>query len=72
MAQWFGPKLFGYGVGPKSWQGWAASAVVLGIALGSRYVSPQDFGMAEWVKPAVLTAVILGYIVLASLTYEPD
>jgi hypothetical protein len=30
---WFGPKEIGYGVGPKTWQGWAATvAFGLGFA----------------------------------------
>lgn len=28
---WFGPKLIGWGIGPRSWEGW----VVLGVAIAA-------------------------------------
>jgi hypothetical protein len=33
---WFGPKRVGYGIGPRTWQGWAITLVVTAviIALG--------------------------------------
>lgn len=31
---WFGPKRFGYGLGPRSWKGWTATAVFVVLILG--------------------------------------
>ena len=33
MAGWFGPKRNGYGIGPRGWQGWLATALLLGGAV---------------------------------------
>jgi len=30
---WFGPKTFGYGYGPKTWQGWLVIAVLVLFAI---------------------------------------
>ena len=37
-AKWFGPKLFGVEVSPRTWQGWLAIGVCLGLlVLIARY-----------------------------------
>ena len=33
---WFGPKRFGWGVGPRSWQGWLVTAVLIGVIFAVR------------------------------------
>jgi len=34
---WFGPKRFGWGIGPRTWQGWAVTVVVAAaFVVGSR------------------------------------
>ena len=30
---WFGPKRIGWGVGPRTWQGWLVTAAVIGVIL---------------------------------------
>ena len=72
MAQWFGPKLVGYGVGPRSWQGWLATAIVLAVVIGSRFIPYAALGWPHWVKPAIPGVAILIYLGLTYLTYEPD
>ena len=34
-AGWFGPKRFGFGIGPASWQGWLVMLVFVGGAVGA-------------------------------------
>jgi hypothetical protein len=72
MAQWFGPRTIGYGIGPRSWQGWLATAIFLAVLIGSRFVRPESFGLPHWIRPLGVSVVALGYLVLAFLTYEPD
>jgi len=31
---WFGPKRFGYGISPKTWQGWLIVAVFVAVVTG--------------------------------------
>jgi hypothetical protein len=53
---WFGPKLIGYGFGPRSWQGWLATGVVLVVVVGSRFVQPETYGLPHWARPALVLA----------------
>jgi hypothetical protein len=73
MAGWFGPKRFGYGIGPRGWQGWLAILLLLGGAISdAKFFHPQAFGLPIWTRPA--SAVLLGLCFLAViwLKYEPD
>lgn len=72
MAQWFGPKVIGYGVGPRSWQGWLATAIFLAVAIGSRFIRFEAYGLPHWTKMAILTGAVAIYIALTIFTYEPD
>jgi len=36
---WFGPKRFGWGVGPRSWQGWLVTAAVIVVILVIRQLT---------------------------------
>lgn len=36
---WFGPKRFGWGLSPKTWQGWVSVLVYAGLMIGSSVVS---------------------------------
>ena len=41
MASWFGPKRNGYGIGPRNWQGWLASVLLIGGAvLDAKFFRP--------------------------------
>jgi hypothetical protein len=31
---WFGRRHIGFGVGPRTWQGWLVTAIYIGLALG--------------------------------------
>ena len=63
---WFGPKEFGYGVSPKSWEGWAATVVfVLALVGWTRLL--HDVHPWLWVGYATLALLFVGVI---ALTYE--
>lgn len=62
---WFGPKAFGWGLRPVSWQGWLLTAVLVGgVAL-------TIFGLHRTSRAAALGAVageLAVYLVVAFLT----
>jgi hypothetical protein len=73
MAQWFGPKEVGYGIGPRSWQGWAVTAVTLAAILALRFFfHPEALGLPVWSKPAATGAIAVIFLLLAFLNYEDD
>jgi hypothetical protein len=65
---WFGPKVFGWGASPASWQGWVATGVFV-LAMGATgLVQPGD-SLAAWIARGVVLAVFLGVI---AVTYRSD
>jgi hypothetical protein len=57
---WFGPKRFGYGYGPRSWQGWVVSAVlVLFVILVATVTKGHMPGMLIGVIPAIAVPFII-------------
>lgn len=72
MAQWFGPKTIGVGVGPRSWQGWLVTVIFLAAIVLSRFVRPEFFGLTHWTRAAFIGVLGLGCLALVVLTYEND
>ena len=65
---WFGPKAFGWGASPETWEGWLATAVFV-LAMGATaWVQPGD-GVAAWIARGVVLATYLGVI---AATYRSD
>jgi len=63
---WFGPKLFGWGASPASWQGWVATLVFV-VAMGlAGMLFPGDTSVA-WISRGVVLAV---YLAVVALTYS--
>lgn len=69
---WFGPKLIGYGVGPRSWEGWALTTLVAVAALATRWVPWQRLGLPRWAETAYLPLVFAAYLAVVWATYDPD
>lgn len=40
---WFGPKKFGYGWSPRSWEGWLVTAAAVAASIGLSVVFPRQF-----------------------------
>jgi len=72
LKGWFGPKLVGYGFGPRSWQGWLATVMLAAAFIGSRFVRPETYGLPHWVRPVLLGGGLLVYLALAFATYDAD
>jgi hypothetical protein len=71
MARWFGPKISGFGVGPKGWQGWAVTALFLGAMFSIRYIV-GGLGLPHWTEPAAILSILACYLALAYFKYEND
>ena len=64
---WFGPKAYGFGLGPKTWQGWLAIIIyaVLMIAIAkSKY-----FSLGLKLGALAIVTATLGLVVY--FTYRP-
>ena len=72
MARWFGPKRFGYGVGPRSWQGWAATAVFVLATIGSVQIPYEALGLPHWTRTAGFGVLLILFLLVVWLKYEPD
>jgi hypothetical protein len=57
---WFGPKRFGYGYGPRTWQGWVVTAVlVLFVILVATLTKGHMPGMLIGIIPAIAVPFII-------------
>lgn len=65
---WFGPKLYGWGISPRTWQGWLAVALyILSVAL-----IVQSASISHSAKSTLIIATTLCLVVLAIVTYSSD
>jgi hypothetical protein len=69
---WFGRKQVGYGIGPRSWEGWLFSAVIVAALVGQRWFHPEQFGLPVWLRPASAIAIALVFLLVMFLTYDDD
>lgn len=72
---WFGPKRFGIGASPRSWQGWAVTlGLILVLAALMRWARPviaETFGLAMPVASGAIVAVWLAvFLGIIALTYD--
>ena len=72
MPRWFGPKLYGYGVAPRSWQGWLATAILIAALPGSRFIQWEAFGLPHWSRAVFVLLAVFAYLGLAMATYQSD
>jgi hypothetical protein len=66
---WFGPKVFGWGASPASWEGWLATLVFVVAFIGvSLLIQPTNSAPA-WIVRGVVLAAYLGGV---AITYRSD
>lgn len=63
---WFGPKRIGYGISPRTWQGWLATLIFAAAFAGIARFTER--GVWMWAELAI---VALLYGVTIALTYDP-
>ncbi len=65
---WFGPKRIGFGVGPRSWEGWAVSVLLLvAVALTARFVAPALADALDAPRALVVGVCISALVALYGL-----
>lgn len=64
---WFGPKRFGWGVSPASWEGWAATGLVILAMVVTANLFREEARV--W---ALMLAEIAVYLVVVNLTYDKN
>jgi hypothetical protein len=67
VAGWFGPKRYGWGFTPISWQGWVLTGVYVGVvfALATLVAASQP-----WIFWTLLVAATVAYFLVAFLTRQ--
>ena len=64
---WFGPKTYGWGATPTSWEGWLATAVMVVALLSPSLMFASD-STSAWISRGV---VLIVYLAVVILTYRP-
>ena len=72
---WFGPKRIGWGVTPRSWQGWAVTLVLLAaFAAAMRWVRPAIAEATGLSLPMATGCLVVAYLAIMAgviaLTYD--
>lgn len=57
---WFGPKRFGYGYGPRTWQGYLVTAVLAAFAVIVGVVSK---GHSPLILVAIIPLIVVPFII---------
>jgi hypothetical protein len=65
---WFGRKRFGWGIGPKSWQGWMAILVYCLLMIGSS--AALRHGPHQTWDIAIKIIITGAFFTLMGLTYD--
>lgn len=62
---WFGPKRIGWGISPKSWQGWATIAIYCVLMMASvRVIDPAAHRDLDIAIRVVLTVAFFAILLL--------
>lgn len=59
---WFGPKRFGYGYGPRTWQGWVTLAVLVAFLI---IVASITHGRSPLMAVAVVLVIAVPLVIMA-------
>ncbi len=67
-TRWFGPRRIGFGIGPRAWQGWAATAVLIVATFAVGYAVDLD----EMTRRLLHAAILIAFFATVVLTYGAD
>ena len=65
---WFGPKAFGWGAAPSSWQGWVVTLLMILGMVGVGLAFPSN-STSSWIGRGI---VLFAYLAVVVLTYRRD
>jgi hypothetical protein len=66
---WFGPKRIGFGIGPRSWQGWLVMAIYVALVIMLKQWLPSaTHRTMSWAAFGCITAAVA---IVAAVTYGP-
>ena len=69
---WFGPKTFGWGVSPASWQGWLVTALFILAAIAAFRVPTIQWGWPGWSRQAIYAGDLILFLLVVWLTYADE
>jgi len=70
MAQWSDEKSVGYGVGPRSWQGWLLIMAMILVVIGACLAATRLTDLPRWMPLVVIVLTAALAIILSSMTRE--
>ena len=68
VVQWFGPKVPGFELGVRTWQGWLATAIFLALMIIPHVVEFHTLGLPGWTGGAIRIAALLFFVPLFMAT----
>lgn len=69
---WFGPKRFGIGAAPASWQGWVATALLILAVIADHDVPYARWCWPGWAHQSGSVAALIIFLIVVWLTYSRD
>ena len=69
---WFGPKRFGFGASPASWQGWLATALLILALIADHKVPYARWGWPGWAHQSGSVVALILFLIVVWLTYSSD
>jgi hypothetical protein len=60
---WFGPKRFGFGYGPRTWQGYLVTAILAGATILIATVAKHHHSSLSWLAALPIIVIPLAIIV---------
>jgi hypothetical protein len=72
MAPWFNDKSIGYGVGPRSWQGWLLILAMILVVIIACLMAIQLPDLARWMPLIVVVLTVAGTVILLSMKSGGD
>jgi len=62
---WFGPRRIGWGVSPRSWEGWVVTAIFIAILAASmRWLRPALEQGTGWPPMTLGFAIVVGWLAI--------
>lgn len=72
MVPWFNEKSMGYGVGPRSWQGWLLILAMILVVIIAFLTAIQLPDLARWMPLIVVVLTVACTIILLSVKSGGD